>query len=833
MLKDGKKMDSKKILKSMISLVLLTQSSPLCLAQDEFDEFDSPSSAAAPSAHPTAAAPRFGGGSGAAGATSSLAKKPSAMDSSSDSDKDEKSSKDLLSKAKKEKLTGSSIDEITDKNFPEMIDSFDYNNADITDVIKAISELTGKNFIIDPGVRGKITVIAPTKITVAEAYKAFLSALAINGFTVVQSGNFLKVKNVRNAQRDNIETYSGQYFPNSDQMITRIIHLKYIQAEQVNRELRILPSKDGEMVVYTPTNSLILSDWGANIERVMKIINQLDVPGFEEIPVVIQIKNAKAKDMAELINKIVNKDSGGKSSGGSFSAGVPRFGGNTGGANSHGGSGTAYFMVIPDDRTNSLIVVGNNQGIARVRKLITQLDFRIRPEDAGGFYVYYVRNGDAKKIATTLGGITKENKPTGFGGGFGGAGAGSAPGGAASPGDQAIFGGSVKIVADEETNSLIVTAGKTDYEIVLSLLAKIDIPRDQVFVEAVIMEMSLNDDFKHEIGYFNYSGESKGMVKSGFNGFSDITKMIGPTAGSGAILPLSAGKETEITLGTQTVKVSSVLGFVNLLKSVAKTNVLSTPQIMALDNEDAEIVVGEDVAVSLNQTVGANGQTTTSANYKEAALKLKIKPFISPAGDTIRMKIEQKIGSPKQQAGLNDTITITKREITTNIVVPDGDTAVLGGLVMDNDSESVTKVPILGDIPVLGWLFKSKTTKKTKTNLIVLLTPKIIRNQADRSNLLGKKLDQRLNFIKGAGGKDPYGKTIDELPHRTASSNETPTIKNTLDPITSKAEEPKDPILENNNNAVPIESSSPVEPPPSEKNPLNKLDKEATESTIE
>ncbi|HEX4923054.1 MAG TPA: secretin N-terminal domain-containing protein, partial [Bdellovibrionales bacterium] len=167
------------------------------------------------------------------------------------------------------------IEDITNENYPELIDSFDYPNAEITDIVKAISELTGKNFIIDPGVRGKITIIAPSKITVAEAYKAFLSALAINGFTVVPSGKFLKIRNVRDAQRENIETYSGAYSPDSDQMITRIVHLKYISADEVVKSLRMLPSKNGEMYPYAPTNSLIISDFGSNIERVMAILREL------------------------------------------------------------------------------------------------------------------------------------------------------------------------------------------------------------------------------------------------------------------------------------------------------------------------------------------------------------------------------------------------------------------------------------------------------------------------------------------------------------------------------------------------------------------------------
>lgn len=715
-----------------------------------------------------------------------------------------------LNKMQKNKLAQASLEEINDKNFPELIDSFDYNNAEITDVIKAISELTGKNFIIDPAVRGKITIIAPTKISVSEAYRAFLSALAINGYTVVPSGGFLKVKSSRNAQRDNIETYSGSYFPNSDQMITRIIHLKHISAEQVSRELRILNSKDGELSPYPQTNSLILSDYGANIERVMKIINQLDVPGFEEKLVVIPIKYAKAKDIAELVNKIVNKDSSSSKGGGSFSAGVPRFGGGSsmgGPRTTQGSSGSAYFMVIPDDRTNSLIVVGNTQGIERVRKLISQLDFKIRPEDSGGVYVYYVKYGEADKISQTLMGVAKDSKPAGGGG----------PGGMAPPAAQApqeIFGGDVKIAADKETNSLIITASKQDYEVVLNLLSKIDRARDQVYVEAIIMELGLDEASKFGIGYYKFDGQSQGLGRMGFNGLGNDLQSIMTPGGpvDGALLGF--GSKTPVTITTPsgaTQTIPDLIGFLKFLKTVGHTNILSTPQILALNNEEAEIEVGQEVATSMQTNTGANGITTSSPTFKDATLKLKIKPFISPATDQIRMKVEQKTGVPIQ-GSIKDTLSIAKRSITTNIVVPNGDTAILGGLVDDQETEVVTKIPVLGDIPILGWLFKSRELKKKKTNLLVFITPKIIRTATENAELRDRKLSERIDFIKQTGGRDPFGKKIDSMSRRISKgTEETRDTTNSTEPIHSGRTE-VEPNIQQNITPPPAKEAAPVTP---------------------
>jgi len=690
---------------------------------------------------------------------------PSASGSNAAAGKD---SSGVLSKNAKDKFAKAPIEDITSANFPETIESFDFPNVEITDLIKAIGELTGKNFIIDPGVRGKITIIAPSKITVAEAYKAFLSALAINGFTVVPSGSFLKVKSARNAQRDNIETFSGAYYPNSDQMITRIIHLKHISAAQVNRDLRILPSKDGEMNIYEPTNSIIISDYGSNIDRVMKIISQLDVPGFEEQLEVIPIKYAKAKDLADLVDKIVNK--GNKSQAGApgtFTAGVPRFSRSAGATSQQGAS---FFMAIPDDRTNSIIVVGNKSGIVRIKKLISQLDFKIRPEESGGIYVYYVKYGDAEKIAQTLQGVTKDATPKPSTGGSLLSPIGA--GGQMQP-QQEIFGGDVKITADKNTNSLVIMASKQDYEVVKNILSKIDIQRDQVFVEAIIMEMSASDGNNWNVGFYQY-GEG-GIGKTGFNGGVNITDFLSPTSGTGAVIGFSQGKTVTVTdpASGKTLQIPSLIGLINFLKSVKKANILSTPQLLTLDNQEGEIEVGDKIATSVSTSTGTNGITTSSTQFEDATIKLTIKPFISPSSNSIRMEIKQQVAQPSTalppKALAETTQQIAKRTIKTSINVGNGDTAILGGLIKEQDVETVNKVPLLGDIPILGWLFKSRSTTKDKVNLTVFLTPKIIRSTADSNAILSKKLDERLEFIKSQGGVDPYGKQMDAIYQKAQS----------------------------------------------------------------
>lgn len=685
----------------------------------------------------------------------------------------------VLNNRQKQRFAEAGAEDITNENFPETIESFDFPNAEITDVIKAISELTGKNFIIEPSVRGKITIVAPSKITVAEAYKAFLSALAINSFTVVPSGNFLKIKNSRAATRDNIETYSGAYYPNTDQMITRIVHLKHISAEQVNRELRMFNTKDGEMNPYPPTNSIIISDYGTAIDRFMKVISQLDVPGFEEQLVVIPIKYAKAKDLADLIDKIVNKggrssSGGGVGAPGAFNAGVPRF--TRGGAGTSSQQGASFFMSIPDDRTNSIIVTGNKSGIERVRKLVEKLDFRLSPEDSGGVNVYYVRHGDAKKIAQTLQGVTKDGQasrpgsPSPF--------APIGPGGFAAAQTE-IFGGDVKIQADETTNSLVITASKQDYATVLDILKKIDIPRDQVYVEAIISEISLEDGANWGVGYYKF-GE-QGYGKAGFNSGLDLTKVLNPVDSSaGSILTFASGgpvKMKTFTPGsttTSTIEVPSIVGFINLLKETSKLNILSTPQIMALDNQDATISVGTRIPVAQAGTTTSNGVTSQGGvNFEDANIELKIKPFINPTSSTVRMEIDQSLKQPAlggaaPEAFRASTVTLAQRKIKTNIVVTSGDTAVLGGLIQDREIEEVKKVPLLGDIPVLGWLFKGSKKTISKINLLIFLTPRIVRNPAASLAVTNEKLEERREGIKDLGGKDQFGKRMDKLTSRNS-----------------------------------------------------------------
>lgn len=691
-------------------------------------------------------------------------------------------------------------EDITNENYPDLIESFDYPNADIQEVVKAISKLTGKNFIIDPSVSGKISIIAPSQITVAEAYKAFLAALAIRQLAVVPAGKFLKIRRSQDAQRDSIETYNGEYFPNYDQFITRIIKLKYINAETVLNQLQktMLTTNSGNIVAYGPTNSLIISDYGSQIERVNKMLEQLDIPGFEEQLSVIRIIHARAKDVADIINQIIFK---GESPNNRFRSGVPRFPTRQAGQGTGGSGSENYSLVVPDERTNSIIVVGNQAGIEKVRGLVRRLDFKLNPEDQGGVYVYYVKFGEAKKMAEVLNGVAGEakksrdsqNQRSGQPGGF--------PPPPPFPGEAmptpqgasgAVFGGDVKVSADEATNSLVITASKMDYESVMAILGKLDIPQDQVFVKAYIMELNTDKTTDWGMNYYQFAKDTKGIGRLGFRGSEGISPTLNANE-TGAILNFGTGSLVKVNIpGMGELEVPSLSSFIRLIQANADGNVLSTPQIMATNNQEAIIEVGSQVPIGRKSNSTAAGGVEVSTERADVSIKLEITPFVRPQSDSIRMKIKQianQIGSQNAittELAKTDLV-VNKRSITTNVTVDSGDTVVLGGLMQDQETESVRKIPLLGDIPVLGWLFKGRNISRRKVNLVVFLTPQVIRSPEDGHKILDEKVSERTEFVKKyMGGRDTQGGIIDALPRKRVSETK----------VQDEAPEPEEPAVE-------------------------------------
>lgn len=657
------------------------------------------------------------------------------------------------------------------------VKNFDLPDKDLKDVVTLISKWTGKNFILDSKVRGKITIMGPSQVSLQEAYQAFLSALDANGLTTVQAGKFIRIIESAEARRAPVQTFAGEYAPTDDQYITRIFQLKYINADEVQREFRDLVTRQGKLFAYEPTNSIIITDTGSNIQRIRGILDSLDVKTYETTLHVLPIKNNSAKAVADMLGEIYGDEKS--------KPGQPRTFRKTTMERTRGGG--VISKVIPDETTNSLLVLANKAGFESLKSLVSRLDVKA---SSGKIRVYYCEHAKAEDLANTLASLaggasgtgrsgTRRTTATGTTGAPGGGTTGAAGGGPVS----AELEGGVKITSDAATNSLVITANSNDYKTLRKVLRKLDIPRLQVFVETAILEVNVSNS--SEVGV-NITAASPGKVFAG--GFVGDAKTLQSyfTGGlpDGATIPFSAGNLISGSLGGTSINgIRNLNGVINLLARDGNATVLSTPQIIALDNEKAELKVLDDTPVVSSTVVsaatGATGALpTVNVERLKTGITIKLTPHVNAASKTIRLELEQKIDSFRQledvPAALQGTQrALTSRETNTSVVVKDGDYLMMGGLMSDKVDETVSKVPLIGDIPILGWLFKSKTFKTSKTNLIILLKPKVIGTSLAAANVIQDKLQKRRDFIEEQmGGKDEMSVGATEIEKRVGEQME-------------------------------------------------------------
>ena len=657
-------------------------------------------------------------------------------------------------------FNNSAIEEIDSDNFPDKIKSFDYPNAEIADIVKVMSQLTGLNFIVDPKVTGKVSIIAPSEITVAEAFQAFLSALAIRGFTIIRSGAFWKVVSVDSTSNSSTQVYKGAYFPDADQLITKIIKVKYTSVKTLESNIKPFLSKNSKHMFYSEANTIVLTDYGSNIEKITQIIEALDVPNVHNLVEVIPITYAPAVDLAEKVNLLIRPLTS-----------TPFRSSSRAGSNlinsKQNITATGISALIPDERTNSIIISGTQKGIERIRELIQQLDSKFDSQTSGGLFVYYVKYGIAEEIAKTLNAILqpKSSKKTSknFTSRF-------------SSSLRNLMGTStihddIQITHDNNTNSLLITAKKHSFQALKTILDKIDIPKHQVFIKTIIMDLNAENALNWDITAYKFLGEGgsiNGLLpRIGFSSQS-LQNLFSQAPGKESILSFATGlmnvtspipwlnsfmKKGEGDAATSTaMQVPSLLSFVNLIKSTAGGNILSTPQLIAVDNEESSISVGVNAPVGTTETI-SDGIARSGQERKDINTELKITPRINPDGNSVRLSIEQKIDSISPStvgaSSLNEnSVTITKRKIATNIILKDQETAILGGLMHDEETEENYKIPVLGDIPLLGWLFRAQDLKKVKKNLIIFITPQIIKSTADTQNIIKDHIDERIDFMK-------------------------------------------------------------------------------------
>ena len=598
-------------------------------------------------------------------------------------------------------------------------------DADIQALIATVSEITGKNFIVGPNVQGKVTVISARPMRPDEIYDVFLSVLRVHGYAAIASGSMIKIVPEAVAQQDGSGGLNGTHQHETDELVTQIVPVKHVSATELVPILRPLMPQGAQLIAHPASNSLVISDRAGNVERMISIIQRIDTVSDSGVDV-IPLEHASAAEVARILSQLSDTK-------GVDSADQPR--------------------VFADERTNSILLSGGKSGRLRLRALIAHLDTPIA--DGGETQVVYLNYANAKDLVPILEGVaatlTGDAPPSAK------AAAGAATGSASSGTSTAT------IQAHEGDNALVISAPPAVFRSLQAVIRQLDIRRAQVLIEAVIAEVSdetANElgiqwqvplgDKSHVLGGTNFTGNTPG--NNIFNVTSGLNATGGPAISVGNGLNL--GYLDTITLNGK--QLLSLGGLVSALRSNGKNNILSTPSVMTLDNQEAMIKVAQEVPFvtgSYTTNTGGNGSTSGSTTgignpfqtiqRKDVGLTLTVTPHIN-SGDTVRLDIHQEVSNllPPVQ-GAVDLVT-NKREIKTTVMVKDDSLLVLGGLISDNVKDSVQKVPALGDIPLIGNLFRYRSNDHQKQDLMVFLHPRILRDAATEAAVSGAKY----NFLR-------------------------------------------------------------------------------------
>jgi general secretion pathway protein D len=636
--------------------------------------------------------------------------------------------------------------------------SFSLEDADLPDLVRVIGELTGKRFIFGGKVHNiKATVFSPQKVTVAEAYQAFLSILDANGLTVVPHGRFYKIIDTPDAKLSAPVYVAGQGGPGEERYITRLHRLRSVSAEEVAGVLGHFKSKDGEIVPYGPGNLLIITDTGSNIQRMMHILEDVDVGGIGDQIWIEPIHYGSAADIAARLEDVFDIKAG--------AAGGGAKGGEKGAAPAAASSDTHIAKLLADDRSNSLIIVSTERAYLRMLEFIKRLD--VPANVAGGdIHVVMLQHADAIEMAKTLSEVISGAAAAG----------GGTPGKNAAPGAAPleIFESKIKVSADKATNSIIVTSSLRDFANLRTVIDKLDMARRQVFIEAVIMDLTV--DRQNQLGMaFHAADAANSPVGTGqsivYGGLNPFRTILLPSPTDSTLNAFALGIRgpgvpgTENLLGTG-ISIPAFGVLINALASTNDSDTLATPHILATDNIPAEINVGQNIPLQTNgggfgSIPGAGGAAggalgglpgfgfgTGAAPRQDIGTKVKIVPHLNDS-DEVRLEVSEEISdvAGQQPLGTLGAIPFAKRTATTQLVVKDQQTVVIGGLMRSHVSRTDTKIPLLGDIPVLGALFRSRSSGMTKTNLILVLTPYIIREQQDLRTVFERKMQERQEFL--------------------------------------------------------------------------------------
>ncbi len=616
--------------------------------------------------------------------------------------------------------------------------SIDFNNVDINVFIKFMSKLTGKNFVVDNRVKGKVTIISPTKISVEEAYKVFESVLEINGISTVKAGKIIKIIPTLIAKADNLDTRvvtkpvkSGNP---DDRIVTRLIPLEFAQAHELKTLFIPLVPKGSVVLSYRDTNMLIVTATLSSIDRLLKIIEAIDVPSIGKEISVIPVKyadvNKLAKNMASIFTARVRERKVASDS-------------------------NIIVKFVADERTNSIIILASKVESQRVKKLIELLDQQV-PKGEERIRVYYLEHASAENLVKVLLEIPSDGSNQKIS-----AGVKKAP----------ILSAKVKIMADKTTNSLIIMAEKEDYPVIEEVISKLDIPRAMVYIECLIMEVNVTRGLTIGTEWQaadSFSGGEKAVI-GGFSPTGRTTRdgIVTDTLPQGFSLGV-LGKAFDIG----GVTFPDIQAVVSAYQSDKDVNILSTPQILTTENEEATITVGKNVAFQTRSAANSGTDTYSSYEYRDVGITLKITPQISK-DRLVRLNVYQELTKLDDISTTDtDRPSTLKRQIETTIIVENGHSVVIGGLIDDGSTTTINKTPCLGDIPGLGWAFKSVSEGVEKTNLYVFLTPRVIKNPLEADQIYRQKkkdieavkmgevpLYEKVNIF---GKKDGGGQKTDE-----------------------------------------------------------------------
>ena len=618
---------------------------------------------------------------------------------------------DAASPASSERYSSSTTDSMVEMPLlsePGAVDSMvslDFDQADIRVFIKTIGHLTGINFLIDDNVRGTVTLISPTRIRLGEVYKILESVLQVKGYAAVPAGKIVKIVPRNDAAKSNLLIRVGgdpESIPTDDSLVTQIIPLHFANVTEISSMLSTMVSSGGSITTYPNTNTVILTDTSSNIHRIAKLIRELDIEGAEDNTVVIRLKYGSAQTISEQITQIMQR--------------------NTTAPAIRSGRPAAPVVnettkILPDERTNSLIVVSNPDDIEMIRDLVARLDVE-RPLEASNVHVVFLKHAEAVEVEKSLSAVltrlssrvTDETSEL------------------------------LQITSDVSTNSLIVVASPQDYEIIENMIEKLDIVREQVLVEFQIIEAT--NDVLQEIGVDWATLDQ--AVSDSVRGFGYTN--LGPRfeAVSGDLEGMAVGVYKKV--GDQT-EIGAIL---KAMEKHSGVNVLSTPHILTSNHQEAEIIIADNVPYVKQSRVTEYDPATPTAiktfDFKDVGIELKVIPHVSQGG-FVRLEINASFTKLIEGAtGLSDeTPTTAQRKIDTVISIVSGTTVVIGGLMRDDKENVVKKVPLLGDLPLFGGLFRVNKDRNLKTNLLLFITPHVLANQEDLAEITKLKQQEVQN----------------------------------------------------------------------------------------